>query len=99
MALELDHLLRECSDLSEEHSQLHELLQQMFKTTLLLGTRLSQLVKSARTLLVRHLKSPDAQCSDASARNSPLFKLSHLGRYLISSPADRDCQTVPMDCE
>ncbi|BHF64685.1 hypothetical protein SprV_0200769100 [Sparganum proliferum] len=99
MAVELDHLLQECSDLSEEHSQLHDLLQQLFKTTLLSGTRLSLLVRSARTLLARHFKASDAHYTDPSIRNSPLFKLSHLGRYLISSLADGDCQTQPMDCE
>uniref|UniRef100_A0A0V0J9V8 Uncharacterized protein n=2 Tax=Schistocephalus solidus TaxID=70667 RepID=A0A0V0J9V8_SCHSO len=99
MALELDHLLRECSDLSEEHSQLHDLLQQQFKSILLLGTRLSQLVKSARTVLARHFKSPDAQYSDPSIKNHPLFKLSHLGRYLVSTLADGDFQALPMDCE
>ncbi|KAL7063914.1 hypothetical protein AAHC03_05025 [Spirometra sp. Aus1] len=99
MALELDHLLQECSDLSEEHSQLHDLLQQLFKTTLLSGTRLSLLVRSARTLLARHFKAPDAHYTDPSIRNSPLFKLSHLGRHLISSLAEGDCQTLPMDCE
>ena len=77
MAVELDFLLEQCADISEDHRQLMITFKKKADAVILANKRLSKLIPKAKNLLINGTFVP----------GSPLSRLSEIGRQLRGKSA------------